>query len=525
MKKIMTILLLFPLISCSDYKLSAITEYSPDIHVEPREISFGSLNAGHETSSDTITIRNLGNEELTIDDIFITSSGIPYSLISPETTLSIEPGGTIEAEVTYAPFTFSTDLTSVFIKSDDPDEPIIEVSISGFGDAPVISITPEHHDFGDVLVGCEDFIDIEISNIGNANLEISDIDYFASVPVDFEIEDYESIHGPLPWTIAPGGMVNIISHYIPLDILDDGAYMEVTSNDPNNGLVSVSHDGLGQYDYFVTDSFDQDENLASDILFVVDNSGSMGGNQTQLSNNFDTFINVFSASGVDYRIAFITTDSYDFAGDIITPMTADPAAEAMSQISLIGYRGSAIERAYDMTHQATQPGFDAGPGGEFLRDEAKLVVIFISDEDEGSYSPVNTWPVMETQLLSLKTDPSMVVAHAVAGDVPSGCSGGGGAVAGTDFHNLVTSMSGTFLSICSEDWGTPMEELARDSLIVSSFPLSEEPIEDTIAVTIDGVTSSDWTYEEAVNSVIFSSAPPEGSTIDVAYAVWAECVE
>ena len=72
------------------------------------------------------------------------------------------------------------------------------------------------------------------------------------------------------------------------------------------------------------ETFEQDEIDAVDILFVVDNSCSMGGQQTQLANNFSTFMNVFQASGIDYNIGFVTTDDASMVGDLITIATADP---------------------------------------------------------------------------------------------------------------------------------------------------------------------------------------------------------
>ena len=50
----------------------------------------------------------------------------------------------------------------------------------------------------------------------------------------------------------------------------------------------------------------------------------MGRVQASLAANFDTFINIFAASGVDYHIAFITTDSPSFVGEIVTPLFSDP---------------------------------------------------------------------------------------------------------------------------------------------------------------------------------------------------------
>ena len=45
----------------------------------------------------------------------------------------------------------------------------------------------------------------------------------------------------------------------------------------------------------------------TDILFVVDNSGSMADEQENLAQNFDQFIQQIAGAG-DYRIAVVTTD-------------------------------------------------------------------------------------------------------------------------------------------------------------------------------------------------------------------------
>ena len=43
-----------------------------------------------------------------------------------------------------------------------------------------------------------------------------------------------------------------------------------------------------------------------DVLFVVDNSGSMSTSQTNLANNFPSFINTFKSKGYDFKIALAT---------------------------------------------------------------------------------------------------------------------------------------------------------------------------------------------------------------------------
>lgn len=50
-------------------------------------------------------------------------------------------------------------------------------------------------------------------------------------------------------------------------------------------------------------------NRAVDILFVIDNSGSMGQEQATLARNFGTFIEPLNDVEADYRVAFTTTDT------------------------------------------------------------------------------------------------------------------------------------------------------------------------------------------------------------------------
>ena len=52
--------------------------------------------------------------------------------------------------------------------------------------------------------------------------------------------------------------------------------------------------------------------------------------------------------------------------------------------------------------------------------------------------------------------------------------------------------------------------------------LAEVPIEETIEAKVNGVTVSAWYFDNATNTVIFTSPPPEGSHIEVEYAI-ASC--
>jgi len=507
---------------CSDYKLTNVPVYEPNIIVTPEEHDFGALHSGHETGTVDIIVTNVGNDELLIDDVYLMGpNDISFSPMLPSV---MSEGEQAVITVTYVPETFQTDSAMLYIFSNDPDTEIVEIPLLGQGDAPIIEITPSYHDFSTVFLGCDDEIEVSIGNVGNANLEVSDIEYFASVPVDFSLVDYEDIHGPLPWIIAPSDSVSLNVGYEPQDLLDDEGYIEITSNDPVKPIELADQIGMGDYEAIITDEFDQDGNARSDILFIIDNSCSMSTNQTNFKDNFDSFMTVFETAGVDYQIAFATTDNPNFVdGKIVTPADADPVGEVNTIVDNIGIYGSTMEHGLLTSYESTTTG-DAAPGGAFLRSDAKLVVIYVTDEPDWSH-PYSTMTTSDysAHLLSLKSSPELVVAHAVAGDYPSGCSGNGGAQFGDGYYDVVNDLGGTFMSICADDFGSQMDTLARESMAITVFYLNNTPIESTISVEVDSTISTDWSYDAAINAIVFNIAPEEGSEIEVTYAIWAEC--
>jgi hypothetical protein len=51
-------------------------------------------------------------------------------------------------------------------------------------------------------------------------------------------------------------------------------------------------------------------NSKTDVLWVIDNSGSMATSQANLANNFPSFITKFTDKSFDFQIAVTTTDAY-----------------------------------------------------------------------------------------------------------------------------------------------------------------------------------------------------------------------
>ena len=496
----------------------------PDIEVSHTFIDFGNLNALGDVGTEVVTVKNVGDADLNVTDLRLNLGSGVYTLTALGSTV-LAPSQQSDFSVAYDPVTYETNTDSVTITSNDPDEPTVTIPIAGKGSAPVIEIDPYYHDFGLTLIGCDGEKEIVISNIGDVDLVVTSLDFYVSYPAELEITLHEEINGPLPWVIPPASSKNVMIGHEPYDELTDSGFIEVRSNDPITPMVRADQIADGDFALDLIDDFEQDEVTSADILFVIDNSGSMGVWQTALTDNFNSFIGVFAITGVDYQIAVITTDDATFQGPILTDTTPDLEAEFTSQ-AIAGTYGSSMEKGLHYAELSTTPGGDAAPGSGFLREDAKLIIIFVSDEKDWSSK---TDLEYSTHFKALKATDSMAVTHAVVGDSPSGCSSSTTSWARADYGEgyieVSALMGGEFVSLCAEDWGAELEGLAHDSILNRSFELTDIPYEETIVVEVDGAEVSGWTYNDIENSIDFMGTyvPESGTEIEIQYSVLADC--
>ena len=502
----------------------------PEISVTPGNVDFGKVLVGASPAVEKVKISNVGTGQLDISSVSL-NGGVPFSW-TPLNKSAIDPGFAVNLDVLYEPSGYAPSSDELTILSNDPQTPSVLVPLNGWGSAPQLEIYPDPYDFGQEYLECGVEKTIDIKNVGDMDLEVTNIEFFTSFPSHFSVDYDTMVNGQFPWTIPASSQNSVYVEYMPLDITVDSAFLKVHSNDPQSATTLSDQYGSGIYYSSVMDTYTQSNVLMSDILFVIDNSCSMGGWQTHVATNFDSFITVFQNSGVDFRIATITTDDPTFVGPVIDNNTIDPIAEFNTQAQ-VGTYGSGMERGLDMAYESLSPGGDAYPGCGFERPDAKMSLIFVSDEPDYSYellSPLD----YSAHFKNIKSAPSKIVSHSVSGDCPGNCTMTYATTYGTsikyascnqDYIDVVTDMGGTQLSLCDTDWGLKMETLAKDSIVKSAFELSDVPIQKTIDVLVDGNLTGNWTYDPLVNSVIFDpgSIPVAGSIVDISYYILGGC--
>jgi len=139
--------------------------------------------------------------------------------------------------------------------------------------------------------------------------------------------------------------------------------------------------------------------VKTDILFVVDDSGSMLDEQTNLQNNLASFITALRDSPVanDFQVAVTTTSVSIWGastptgehGSFVGPVLAGDSPTLVSDFQgqvVVGTAGFGKEQPLAAVEAALAPAILA-PGGAnegFLRPGARLAVVILTDEDDCS---------------------------------------------------------------------------------------------------------------------------------------------
>lgn len=533
-KNLLLLLALSPFVACNEYgiiedpdNIGTIKEgLEPDILVTPMSVDFGRMNA-ENSATEVISVQNVGEGDLHILDIQLDSPNSVYD-IGAVGSILVPPDGATSFTITFNPVTAHQESNNILIDSDDPDEPTTVVQLLGEGLAPIIDVSPAEFDFGQMYIGCEDTLPLVVSNLGNADLEVSEFSFNTAGDLYFDAN--EAANGQLPWIISPNSSVDVFIDYFPLDEFSDTSYLTTLSSDlatPSNLTVQYGT-GLAYGDS--RDLFEQPINGSTDILFGLDWSCSMYGDIANVQANFSAFITTLASMDSDYHVAVVVEDSgCVLGGDTYIDNTmseSDQQAIFTTMIGTSANQGSNTERIFSLFESALSSTNRSNNGcnGGFYRDDAKLNLIAVSDEPEQSSNPYTYYTSL---FQSLKQDTDDLAMHAIAADNPNNGSSTCGASYNARYEDATIDTSGIYLSICATDWGSHLETLAENaSQDLSSFELTGAPVEETIEVAVDGITTvGTWTYNQTDNTVDFAldHVPEGGSTIEIAYTLLGNC--
>jgi len=211
----------------------------PTIAVSSDAITFDDTYVG-ESLSDTITVSNSGFAELIITDISSTNDVFSVDLSS----FTINPGENQDITITFTPDDEGLFEGLIEIESNDPNNNISEITVSGNGMIayPQITVDPMAITFDTTLVNETNMEILTISNTGIAILSVTDI--VSSNPV-FTVD-------MTAFDIDPGASQEVEVTFTPDEQLLFEGTLQIESNDPN-GMVEVMLSGYGDIETNIND--------------------------------------------------------------------------------------------------------------------------------------------------------------------------------------------------------------------------------------------------------------------------------
>lgn len=314
----------------------------------------------------------------------------------------------------------------------------------------------------------------------------------------------------------------------------------------------------------IEETFQQLPSLATDVVFVVDNSSSMRAEQEALRNNFQAFVREANAGFSDYRVAVTTTDMTQEAGRFVpvsngTDLDGDgipddldgdgdaddddlriernraldrfidrssqpTPAFAFRRLANVGAFGDAEEQGMEAMLRALSPELREASNAFFFRDDALLSIIFVSDEDDQSPESIDFY----SEAFEALAPSGRVRVSAVTGPTPDGCTlGTERAVPAFRYEALARRFDGAFSSICTSNWSQTLEQVSGLAFgLRVAFELSGIP-DGPIQLWVDGSSRPEvlpsgarlWSYDAELNEIRFEdlAIPGLGSEIRVRY--------
>ncbi len=519
--------------------------------VEPREIFLPETPVGG-TQRTATTIYNACSKPAVVTSAVVARGWQSYRIEQTTFPLTVPANGSVRLGVVFAPQSDLDGRGQVVINTNDSANPRFRVEIGATVALPEITFFPQQLDFGTVVYRdpsamnvrseCSSSVrTVKMYSVGSAPLTVRSVDIDGSRDSFFDVTNVLVDGTPLrnfrqPFTLEPGSSAEITLQFAPARLSPARhAGRLLIRHDASAEPAVVDLGGNAAADGAVADTFTQLSGPKVDILWVIDNSCSMYDEQARLIQNMSRFIGYADSLGSDYQMAVTVTDSRSFqAGQFrlcfphprIIKHDYPQREEAFRCLFDAGISGPSLEAGLGAARQAllraqTNPTDNTNTNAGFLRDDANLAIVVMSDEEDQS---IESDDLLRDYFWSIKGR-NRVKVHAIAGPADALCPFAPNTQPGIRYRQMTRETSGSFYSICEDDWDPVLRGLGLDTFtLLDEWTLSQSAVPASLQVTVDGVpiawsATSGYTYDVGANTIRFhgASVPAPGDRIDVNY--------
>ena len=250
-----------------------------------------------------------------------------------------------------------------------------------------------------------------------------------------------------------------------------------------------------------------------DIIWVIDTSGSMNTYQTQLLSGIEHMMNALPETG--WRLVMVSTDPEEASVEQQFPLVpGDDILDAQDMYDTM-LRGP-DENGFDSARAYIEENPYAAT---WMRSDAALLVVFVSDEDDQS-DDLSSPTDFVSWYAGRRFGNVFLASIVMQEEVLSVCdSFYAGSTPGRAYMDATNMLFGTIVDICAEDWTPGVTDATSQIEPYTEIELSHTPVSETIRVFVGGSLFSEWVYVEASNKIEFLVVPDGGSLVEAAYVI------
>jgi hypothetical protein len=266
--------------------LSGTGASGPIVSLSPSSLAFGNVPTGTTSASQTVSVTNSGNADLSISSIAVGGSNPGDFAQTNNCPATLTAGSNCTINVTFSPSATGVRTASVQLTDNAADSPQ-SVALSGTGTAPAVTLSPTSLSFGSRTVGSTSAAQsVTLTNSGGAGLSISGIAVAGSNAGDFAQTNN------CPGSLAAGSSCTISVTFTPSATGARSATVQVTDN-ASDSPQSVALSGTGALAAIAFDKTlgQRGQNTTSSTLKLTTNAAAVSGSRVFV------FVDWWSGSG------------------------------------------------------------------------------------------------------------------------------------------------------------------------------------------------------------------------------------
>jgi hypothetical protein len=261
------------------------------------------------------------------------------------------------------------------------------------------------------------------------------------------------------------------------------------------------------------DSFTQHMSIDGiDILWVVDRSGSMNRFNAELLAGVEAMLLALPVS--DWRLVMISADPTRAVTSTEFPLVpGDDIDDAAAMLATL--TSAPWEEGFNSVYQY----INHNPySATWMRPDAGLLVVFVSDEEEQSDAEYPAASDFISWYGSLRMGSVFMASIVNQEGATSLCDWPPSPIdVGDRYMEATNLLGGVIVDICDTDWSPGVTDATHSVEPVEYVELTHKAEPDSIRVFINGALNHDWLYQESDNTVYFTTIPTAGQLVEIGY--------